>query len=183
MANKMVETKTRIINARYLTEEMKELFAEENGCYLSSNKKQILFTDTEFFDLMNKKFGFSRNERNGKRIQPYTIRHWVRNLYKVTNVHYFNIHINLASYAESTEEMADIWYEDGVICVNGWDEVLKDYIKLSVVIELLEKLDYQSLYEMDREEIDYVLQKMRDKGYDTGILKEGIDKILAEQES
>lgn len=185
MANKIVrvvETKTRVVDTINLTEEMKASFTEENGCYLSSNKKQILFTDMEFFDLMNKKFELSKGGRNGKRIQPYTIEHWVKKLYyRHRAVHYFNLYINLKDFAESVEEMAEIWHEDGVICIDGWDEILKDYVKLSVIAELSTKLDYQSLYEMGSKEIDYTLQKMKDEGYDSNLLKNEIDLILSGQ--
>lgn len=169
----------RIISAKYLSNELKKMFTEENECYFSNNKKWLLITDANKFDSLGRAIYINDC---GKRhtIQLFTVNYWIKRTCKNKYSCYFGQRIPFTNFCEATAIMCDQWADDGIIYTSEWYELIDNYLKLSVIIELIQRFeeDKNILNDMNNEDIQRELQDMEYHGYDVNILKTEIEKII-----
>lgn len=169
----------RIVSTKRLSDEWKNIFTVDNNCYLSGDKKKILIADKNKFNSLGC-FIYVNDNNKKYTIQLFTIKHWIKRKYKCKCANYFGYKILLSDYAESAEEMCELWVEDGTILTNEWEDILDNYLKQCVIVELTEYLEnnIQILDDIGDKKMEEVLQNMKNEGYDDGIMRESIKNIL-----
>ena len=156
----------RYINVKSLNNEITELCTKENGCYLSNNKKKILFTNTDFLE-------FIKKECKAKvigRVQAFSLKYWFRK-YKKHREIYFNESIVFTDDCiEATFEQVKDCYNEGEFDFENWEEFLDFQIKLVIMISTFGDIkDISSKF--PENEINRTLEIMKDRNYDIELMK------------
>ena len=141
------------------TNEIKECFNADKTIYLSSDGEAWLFTDMEVFNEMDNKFQF-KNERD---IFPIDLETYIKNKYEDIQLDYFGFDLWIEDYGELVLETIENGCLD--ICNNNWDKAIDEQIRCAVIEGL-------------RIEMEYVLVRMINDGWDINELKDAIPNAL-----
>lgn len=146
-----------------ITDELYNRMKNEPTCYKSTSTTDnvanfFLFTDMEVYDVIRKEFKFEENN-----INSYTIEEWLEIVLEEKTIDFMGKSYN---YSDSIENVMEIIDGQGIAeqDYKKWDEILLDYVKVSVVTEIAADLEDN-------------LNKLSDSEFDMKIIKQGIDRV------
>lgn len=152
----------RTVMSDNLTKDIEDRLGKEVSCYLSSNKEWWLFTDMNVFNKISKEYKFNEETENRDKIYTHSIEEYLQIICEDMTETFIGNEIQFSDYIESIMEIVEDNPEK--LYCNEWNEILIDYIKVGIITSIASDLEDE-------------LKRLDSIGYDTGIIKQAIDKV------
>ena len=152
----------RTVMSDNLTKDIEDRLGKEVSCYLSSNKEWWLFTDMNVFNKIRKEYKFNEETENRDKIYTHSIEEYLQIICEDMTETFIGNEIQFSDYIESIMEIVEDNPEK--LYCNEWNEILIDYIKVGIITSIASDLEDE-------------LKRLDSIGYDTGIIKQAIDKV------
>ena len=120
----------RIIVNEFITEEMREEFLASGSCYLSSDERFWLFGNMDFFNQMDSKYHFDKEDMDDS-IYNCNLQKYIEMIYEGKCVNILGVPECLDGYAEITARVL----EENAYCLltNNWDKIVEEHLKANVM--------------------------------------------------
>lgn len=161
--------KYRYFNVISLTPEILDMCNNEKGCFLSKNKKKILFTNPDFLHYIKENYTAKLDHR----AEDFSLRYWYNNRFANKTDKFFDISINFDQECinGALQQIDDIC-EDGGFDYDDWEGVLDYIIKSMNITCIFDSVTKDYFLKFNKEVIEEELDRMRRKNYDTSVIEE-----------